>query len=130
MVKQVKAEGQPKRPMSAYFLWMNTEGRATVKKNNPDAPITVISKKCGEEWRAMDESAKKKFEKMQEEAKKKFDKEYKVWLENGGEEALKQAKKEKKEKKDKKLAKAGKQTKKSKKKVESEDEVSEDEESE
>ena len=116
--------------MSAYFLWMNSEGRAMVKKNNPDAPITEISKKCGEEWRALDEAAKKKFVKMQEEAKTKFDKEYKVWLENGGEEALKQAKKEKKEIKDKKLAKAGKTTKKSKKKVESEDEVSEDEESE
>ena len=76
--------------MSAYFFWMNTEGRAMVKKNNPDAPITEISKKCGEEWRAPDESAKKKFEKLQEEAKK-----------NGGEEALKQGKKEKKEKKDK-----------------------------
>ena len=130
MVKQVKAEDQPRRPMSAYFLWMNTEGRAMVKKNNPYAPITEISKKCGEEWRALDEAAKKKFGKMQEEAKKKFDKEYKVWLENGGEEALKQAKKEKKEKKDKKPANAGKPKKKSKKKVESEDEVSADEESE
>merc|ERR1712204_89352 len=129
MVKQAKAEGQPRRPMSAYFLWMNTEGRTMVKKNNPDAPITEISKKCGEEWRSLDASAKKKFEKMQEEAKKKFDKEYKVWLENGGEELLKQAKKEKKDKKEKKLAKS-KPAKKSKKKVESEeDEVSEDEES-
>merc|ERR1712153_51808 len=126
MVKQAKAEGQPKRPMSAYFLWMNTEGRAMVKKNNPDAPITEISKKCGEEWRSLDASAKKKFEKMQEEAKKKFEKEFKVWLENGGEQLLKQAKKEKKEKK----AAKSKPVKKSKKKVESEeDEVSEDQES-
>merc|ERR1712153_201522 len=114
MVKQAKAEGQPKRPMSAYFLWMNTEGRAMVKKNNPDAPITEISKKCGEEWRSLDASDKKRFEKMQEEAKKKFEKEYKVWLENGGEELLKQTKKENKEKKEKKLAKAGKPVKKSK----------------
>merc|ERR1712129_513776 len=113
--------------MSAYFLCMNTEGRAMVKKNNPDAPITEISKKCGEEWRSLDAMGKKKFEKMQEEAKKKFEKEYKVWLENGGEELLKQAKKEKKEKKENKLAKAGKPVKKSKKKVESEDEISEDE---
>merc|ERR1712204_23116 len=40
----------------------------------------------------------KKFEKKQEETKKKFEKESKVWLENGGEELLKQAKKEKKDK--------------------------------
>ena len=99
MVKQAKGEGQPKRPMSAYFLWMNAEGRDMVKKNNPDAPITEVSKKCGEEWRNLDEKTKKKYEKMQEEAKKKYDIDYKEWLENGGEEALKQAKDDKKEKK-------------------------------
>merc|ERR1712054_644540 len=87
MVKLAKGEGQPKRPMSAYFLWMNAEGREMVKKNNPDAPITEVSKKCGEEWRNIDEKVKKKYEKMQEEAKKKYDIEYKEWLENGGEEA-------------------------------------------
>merc|ERR1712153_51371 len=106
MVKQAKAEGQPKRPMSAYFLWMNTEGRAMVKKNNPDAPITEISKKCGEEWRSLGAPAKNKFEKMQEDAKKKYEKENAAWLENGGEELLKQAKKEKKEKEEKKQLKA------------------------
>ena len=131
MGKHAKAEGQPKRPMSAYFLWMNAEGRDMVKKNNPDAPITEISKKCGEEWRAVDEKVRKKYEKIQADAKKKFDKEYQEWLENGGEEALKEAKKAKKEKKLAKAAKAGKTSKKSKKKVESEeeDEASEDEES-
>merc|ERR1719309_1495429 len=67
-----------------------------VKKNNPDAPITEVSKKCGEEWRNIDEKVKKKYEKMQEEAKKKYDVEYKEWLENGGEEALKQAKDDRK----------------------------------
>ena len=67
-----------------------------VKKNNPDAPITEVSKKCGEEWRNIDEKVKKKYEKMQEEAKKKYEVEYKEWLENGGEEALKQAKDDKK----------------------------------
>ena len=91
-----------------------------VKEKNPGAALTEVAKKCGEEWRALGEGAKKKYEKKQEEAKKKFDKEYKVcqeykpvifycyritiqvWLENGGEEALKQAKKETQEKKDKK----------------------------
>eukprot|EP00092_Neocalanus_flemingeri_P027473 GFUD01029799.1.p1 GENE.GFUD01029799.1~~GFUD01029799.1.p1 ORF type:complete len:112 (+),score=37.36 GFUD01029799.1:3-338(+) len=106
MVKAVRAEGQPKRPMSAYFLWMNEEGRAMVKKQNPDAPITEVSKKCGEEWRGLGDAAKKKYEKMQEQAKVKFDKDYKEWLESGGEEALKEAKKETQAKKDKKSAKA------------------------
>ena len=63
MVKRANSEGQPKkpkRPMSAYFLWMHAEGRAMVKNNNPDAPIIEISKKCGEEWRALDEAARRR----------------------------------------------------------------------
>mgnify|MGYP001410851424 CR=1 FL=1 len=36
MVKANLAD-KPKRPMSAYFLWMNGEGRADVKKKNPAA---------------------------------------------------------------------------------------------
>ena len=102
MVKCVKAEGQPKRPMSAYFLWMNDVGRAAVKEKNPGASITEVSKKCGEEWRAIGDAEKKKYERMQEEAKKKFDEDMKEWLENGGEEAMRQARKETQAKKDKK----------------------------
>ena len=104
MVKSVRAEGQPKRPMSTYFLWMNEEGRAMVKEKNPDAPITEISKKCGEEWRALDDDTKKKYEKKQEIAKEKFEKDMKEWLKNGGEEALKDAKKETQAKKDRKAS--------------------------
>jgi hypothetical protein len=54
MVKKTKLAGQPKRPMTAYFLWMNEEGRALVKGKNPEASITEVAKKCGEEWREMD----------------------------------------------------------------------------
>jgi len=55
MVKKTnRLEGQPKRPMTAYFLWMNEEGRAMVKGKNPKASITEVAKKCGEEWREMD----------------------------------------------------------------------------
>eukprot|EP00091_Calanus_sinicus_P013163 TRINITY_DN29289_c0_g1_i1.p1 TRINITY_DN29289_c0_g1~~TRINITY_DN29289_c0_g1_i1.p1 ORF type:complete len:107 (-),score=42.02 TRINITY_DN29289_c0_g1_i1:140-460(-) len=106
MVKAVKAEGQPKRPMSAYFLWMNDIGRAGVKEKNPGASITEVSKKCGEEWRALGDASKKKYEKMQQEAKDKFEVDMKEWLENGGEEAMRQAKKETQAKKDKKAARA------------------------
>ena len=102
MVKSVKAEGQPKRPMSAYFLWMNDVGRAAVKEKNPGASITEVSKKCGEEWRAIGDAEKKKYERMQEEAKKKFDEDMNEWMENGGEEAMRQARKETQAKKDKK----------------------------
>ena len=29
--KKTKLPGQPKRPMSAYFLWLNSEGRDKIK---------------------------------------------------------------------------------------------------
>merc|ERR1712227_76978 len=96
--KMVKANlaDKPKRPMSAYFLWMNGEGRQDVKKKNPSASITEVSKACGETWGNIDGPTKTKWEKKAEEAKKNFDKEYKAWLANGGEELLQEEKNAKK----------------------------------
>ena len=85
---------------------MNAVGRAGVKEKKPGASITEVSKKCGEELRALDDASKKKYEKMQQEAKEKFEVDMKEWLENGGEEAMRQAKKETQAKKDKKAARA------------------------
>merc|ERR1712123_462317 len=124
MVKLSKVEGQPKRPMSAYFLWMNEEGRTSAKKDLPGSGVAEISKHCGAAWKEVDESTKKKYEKKQAELKKKYDVEMPLWLENGGKELLDAAKKAKKDKKMKKQAPKGKK----KKKAESEeDEVSEEE---
>merc|ERR1711942_256177 len=118
MVKLAKIEGQPKRPMSAYFLWMNEEGREAAKKALPGAGVAEISKHCGEAWKNIDEGDKKKYEI-----------EMPLWLENGGKELLDAAKKAKKEKKMKKAGKAAKKaTPKKKKKAEtSDEEISEDE---
>merc|ERR1711923_626321 len=93
------------------------------------AGVAEISKHCGEAWKSIDESTKKKYEKKQAELKKKYDVEMPLWLENGGEEVLEAAKKAKKEKKLKKAGKAAKKaTPKKKKKAEtSDEEISEDE---
>ena len=136
MVKASKIEGMPKRPMSAYFLWMSEEGRAAAKKELGEVGVAEISKECGVMWKQVDESTKKKYEKKQAELKQKYDVEYPKWLESGGKELLDAAKKETKAKKAKKDAKAAKAKGKgrgraSKKKAESEeDEVSEEEDSE
>merc|ERR1712204_32010 len=79
-------DGKPKRPMSAYFLWMNEVGRKSAKEKYPEAPITEVSKRCGEEWKAMDEATKKTWEKKQEEAKKQFEIDMEEWK-NGGKKA-------------------------------------------
>merc|ERR1719509_509415 len=122
-------EGMPKRPMSAYFLWMGAEGREAAKKSLGQVGVAEISKECGSMWREIDEATKKKYEKKQAELKKKYDVEYPKWLADGGKELLDAAKKEKKGKAAKKAAKAAKgRGRASKKKAESEEE--EDEESE
>ena len=136
MVKASQIEGMPKRPMSAYFLWMSEEGRAAAQKKLGECGVAEVSKCCGEMWRSIDEKTKKKYEKKQAELKKKYDVEYPAWLENGGQALVDAAKKAKKEKKDKKKAKAakaaagaakGKKGSKNKK-PESEEEEDEDEE--
>jgi len=95
--KKTKLPGQPKKPMSAYFLWLNEEGRELIKKENPGASVTEVAKTAGTKWGAIDESTKKKYEEMHKDLKEKYEEEYKEWFESGGEEALKQAKKDKKE---------------------------------
>merc|ERR1712243_459826 len=113
--------------MSAYFLWMNEEGREAAKKALPGAGVAEISKHCGEAWKNIDEGDKKKYEKKQAELKK-YDVEMPLWLENGGKELLDAAKKAKKEKKMKKAGKAAKKATPKKKKAEtSDEEISEDE---
>jgi len=134
MVKASKIEGMPKRPMSAYFLWMSEEGRAAAKEKLGDCGVAEISKCCGEMWKEVDEASRKKYEKKQAELKKKYDIEYPRWLENGGKELLDAAKAAKKAKKAKKAAKAakaagkgaGKRGRPSKKKAESEEEEEEE----
>merc|ERR1712083_312250 len=94
--KKTKLPGQPKRPMSAYFLWLNSEGRDKIKEENPSFGVTEVSKKAGEMWAKIDSDTKERFEKKAKVAKEKYEEEYKEWFEGGGEDALKAQKKEKK----------------------------------
>lgn len=43
---------RPKRPLSAYMLWLN-EHREQLKKENPGSKVTEIAKRGGELWRAI-----------------------------------------------------------------------------
>jgi len=93
--KLTKLPGQPKKPMGAYFLWLQAEGREKIKADNPSFSVTEVGKKSGELWREMDEDDKKEWDGKAKAAKEAYDKEYKEWLDNGGAEAIKEAKKEK-----------------------------------
>jgi len=66
-------DGKPKKPMSAYFLWLN-ENRESLKKKYPDLSLTELTKKAGEIWREKLPD-KSKWEKMAADSKKKYDEE-------------------------------------------------------
>lgn len=43
---------KPKRPLSAYMIWLN-DHREQIKKENPGIKVTEIAKRGGELWRAL-----------------------------------------------------------------------------
>uniref|UniRef100_A0A673MMK7 FACT complex subunit SSRP1 n=1 Tax=Sinocyclocheilus rhinocerous TaxID=307959 RepID=A0A673MMK7_9TELE len=55
--KKVKDPGAPKRPMSAYMLWLNAN-RERIKSENPGISVTEISKKAGEMWKQLGKDRK------------------------------------------------------------------------
>ena len=54
--KKVKLPGQPKRAMSAYFLWMNAN-RDKIKSEHPGLTIAEFGKKAGELWKGMSDKS-------------------------------------------------------------------------
>ncbi|KAJ3588357.1 hypothetical protein NHX12_011950 [Muraenolepis orangiensis] len=70
--KKQKEGGGPKRPMSAYMLWLNA-GRERIKAENPGISITEISKKAGEMWRQLGKEDKEEWDAKAVEAKKAYE---------------------------------------------------------
>ena len=61
----------PKRPMSAYMLWLNAT-REQIKAENPGMKDTDIAKKGGEIWKSIDKS---EWEEKAAKAKEQYEKE-------------------------------------------------------
>merc|ERR1712024_303195 len=70
--RKKKDPNAPKRPMSAYFLFMN-ENRPTVRRDNPDASIGEVAKILGKMWGEIEPEEKAKFDKEAAVAKKKWE---------------------------------------------------------
>ncbi|XP_034545975.1 FACT complex subunit SSRP1a isoform X2 [Notolabrus celidotus] len=81
--KKQKDKGGPKRPMSAYMLWLNAS-REHIKSENPGISITEISKKAGEMWRQLGKEEKEEWDTKAAEAKRQYDKAKKEYAESGG----------------------------------------------
>lgn len=59
--KAAKDPNEPKRPLSAFFLFSNDK-RAEVKAANPESSIGEVGKKLGELWRDLGDDRKRVFE--------------------------------------------------------------------
>ncbi|XP_005187136.1 high mobility group protein D [Musca domestica] len=108
---------KPKRPLSAYMLWLSS-AREQIKKENPGIKVTEIAKKGGELWRAMKD--KSEWEAKAAQAKENYEEAVKDFEANGGSTANGGGSA-------KKRGKAGKKPAKKSKKAESEDEDDDDE---
>ncbi|KAG6444510.1 hypothetical protein O3G_MSEX003444 [Manduca sexta] len=111
---------KPKRPMSAYMLWLNS-AREQIKAENPGLKVTEIAKKGGEIWKSMKD--KSVWEEKAAKAKEQYAKDLESYNANGGGGDGGEKKAQKRGKKAKKAAPA----KSKKKKEESEEEEGEEE---
>ncbi|XP_034477373.1 high mobility group protein Z [Drosophila innubila] len=72
---------RPKRPLSAYMLWLN-ENREAIKKENPGSKVTDIAKRGGELWRGLKD--KTEWEQKAIKMKEEYNKAVKEYEANGG----------------------------------------------
>lgn len=56
--RQKKDPNAPKKPMSAYMLWMNAN-RDRIKEEHPGSTIGDIAKRAGEQWKLVSTDARK-----------------------------------------------------------------------
>ncbi|CAL1275119.1 unnamed protein product [Larinioides sclopetarius] len=96
--KKEKDENKPKRPPSAYFLFLG-DMREKIKKDNPGISITEITKKAGEMWKEV--SDRTKWEEKAAELKKRYEVAMAEYKESGGGKVTKETKEQKTPKKDK-----------------------------
>nr|3NM9_A Chain A, High mobility group protein D [Drosophila melanogaster]3NM9_D Chain D, High mobility group protein D [Drosophila melanogaster]3NM9_G Chain G, High mobility group protein D [Drosophila melanogaster]3NM9_J Chain J, High mobility group protein D [Drosophila melanogaster]3NM9_M Chain M, High mobility group protein D [Drosophila melanogaster]3NM9_P Chain P, High mobility group protein D [Drosophila melanogaster] len=71
---------KPKRPLSAYALWLNS-ARESIKRENPGIKVTEVAKRGGELWRAMKD--KSEWEAKAAKAKDDYDRAVKEFEANG-----------------------------------------------
>jgi len=71
MVKKLKDANAPKRPQSAYFLWLNANRDRIVKKCGTK-DVSTVGKAAGAEWGGLSDKDKKPYDKKAAAAKAKY----------------------------------------------------------
>ena len=85
-VGKEKDPNAPKRPQSSYFLFMN-DRRPALQKEKPELKFGDLTKQLTEDWKALSEKDRKKYDDMAAKDKERYEKE----MEDAG---LKKEKKE------------------------------------
>ncbi|KAH0560943.1 FACT complex subunit Ssrp1 [Cotesia glomerata] len=100
--KKEKDSNKPKRPSSAFMLWLNAT-REQIKKDNPGISVTEVSRKAGEMWKEMKD--KSEWEQKAAKAKKEWTEKMKDYEANKEKMAPEKSDKKKESKKEKKESK-------------------------
>merc|ERR1712196_136096 len=83
-----KDPNAPKRPQSAYSIFMS-ENREAILKSLPAGanPITDVARKAGEQWKALSTAAKKPYEAKAEKLKAEYEKAVEEYKKTNGDDA-------------------------------------------
>ena len=76
-----KDPGAPKRPLSAFMLWMQ-DHREEIKRDNPGAGVPDVGRIGGEMWRGLRD--KSEWEERAAELKKKYEEDMAEYKASGG----------------------------------------------
>ncbi|XP_033014332.1 FACT complex subunit SSRP1 isoform X2 [Lacerta agilis] len=98
--KKGKDPNAPKRPLSAYMLWLNAN-RDKIRADSPGMSVTDVSKKAGELWKGMSKEKKEEWDRKAEDAKRDYEKAMKEYTEGGKSDSSKKEKSKKKKKPEK-----------------------------
>lgn len=97
--KKEKDANKPKRPPTAFMLWLNS-ARESIKTDNPGIAVTEIAKKGGEMWRELKD--KSEWEAKAAKAKEEYAASMKEYEASGGSKSKDRKEKEPRKKKEKK----------------------------
>jgi len=70
--KKIRREGEPKKNVSAFFLY-SANMREEVKRNNPELGQTDIARKLGEMWKVVDEQTKENYKNQEKILREKYE---------------------------------------------------------
>ncbi|XP_022116947.1 FACT complex subunit Ssrp1 [Pieris rapae] len=89
--KREKDANAPKRPSTAFMLWLN-ENRKKIVEENPGTKVTEVAKKGGELWRDLKD--KSEWEEKASKAKEDYNQAMKKYKDSGAADEFKQKKKQ------------------------------------